>query len=419
MLKIPSLKSKTKKLEIVSLADPADFYLPLKSFGGNMEPVVSVGETVKKFQLLARSNGAFSSRLHAPASGIFEGIENIEGSVFLKLKNNFQEAEFPSDETSDPTKLSVSAIIQKIERNGIEGAGGATFPTHLKYDTKQKINTFILNAAECEPYLSADYALLSQETQPIFQVLELLQNTFGIAKIVIGIERQHKELKLLLEQNFSDFQINGSVNLLPDEYPQGGELQLIKSITGKELPKGSIPAQHGILVNNVGTIRAMHDAIFYNRPFVDRVITISGENAKTIGNFKVKIGTPVEFLLKETGQKNIGKQTTILGGPMMGKAVKDLRMPISKGSGGLLLIPDNRHEPGNCIHCGYCSDVCPQRLMPMEFVRPETRSNRENLLSLHLQDCIECGACAYICPSNVPLMPSIFDGKQLLKTGVV
>lgn len=419
MMKIPSLKSKSKKTTIISLPDPAVFYMPLRSFSGLLKPLVSVGDQVKKFQLLALAEGPFASRLHAPASGKIEAFVHFGGSDFIQLRNDFKTEEIPEETCSDTQEFSPTEIISRVTEAGIEGAGGATFPTHIKYKGAGNIHTFIVNAAECEPYLSADYAMLSQHTRKIFRSLQLIKKTVNPERFVIGLERQHRELVPMLQGAFRDFDLYGSVQLLPDEYPQGGELQLIRSVTGKELPKGSIPSDEGILVNNVGTLWAIYQAVFHNQPSISRVLTISGENATRIGNFEVKIGTPISFLLKEINQQTTTDQTLILGGPMMGKAVTDLRTPVHKGSGGLLLINHKKQEAENCIHCGYCADVCPQRLLPMEFARPSAMGSTEKLRELNLTDCIECGACAYICPSNLPLMPAIFKGKDQLSKSLV
>ncbi|KOS04889.1 hypothetical protein AM493_01650 [Flavobacterium akiainvivens] len=413
MMHITSLKSKTKHIPIATLADPPELYLPLYGYKGTMDLLVQPGETVKKYQPVAASEGVFAACVHAPVSGTIEGIEDINGQPHLKLINNFKDNEYELP-SLNPDGLTNAQILSILKEYGIEGSGGARFPTHLKYDVEGRISTLIINGAECEPYLSADYALLKNELPALVKAIQLLQKVVRAQWVVIAIEKQHRELKKLLSPLLPVHAIE--THLLPNEYPQGGELQLIKSVTGKELPKGSIPAQHGIMVSNVGTLWAVYNAFYGNKPYTDRVITLSGEKARHIGNYSVKVGTPVWFIMQELGMDwNPEQQTVILGGPMMGRAVHDARSPINKGTGGVLIMPQAKANDNNCIQCGYCADACPQRLMPMEFVRPEARADKERLLQLNLTDCIECGACAYICPSDVPLMKSIFTGKQTLQ----
>ncbi|MXN90476.1 electron transport complex subunit RsxC [Flavobacterium sp. Sd200] len=414
MMHIISLKNKTKHIPITAFADPPELYVPLQGYKGIMQLLVQPGTTVKKHQKIAELTGTFACCIHAPVSGIVQGIEDINGQPHVKLLNDFKEDEYELPALK-PERLSAADILLGLKEYGIEGSGGARFPTHLKYNIHDSpIDTFIINGAECEPYLSADYAILKNESMALVKAIGLLQKVINAKTVVIAIEKQHKELKKLLASNLSEQRIK--IHLLPNEYPQGGELQLIKSVTGKELPKGCVPSQHGIVVSNVGTLWAVYNAFYSNKPYVERIITISGEKAKNLGNYIVKVGTPVSFIINKVGlEDKTSDQTVILGGPMMGKAIDDDRTPIHKGTGGLLILPEHKNNNYNCIQCGYCADVCPQKLMPMEFVRTEAQQDTEKLLQLHLNDCIECGACAYVCPSDIPLMKNIFAGKQALR----
>ncbi|MEN4761038.1 electron transport complex subunit RsxC [Chryseobacterium sp. C39-AII1] len=414
MLLIPSLKNKTKKIKIRTITDPEYFYIPLKSYRSEMQPVVAVGCEVKKFQLLAKSDDFFSSNIHAPVSGIISECIQIDGQNFIVLKNDFKNNEltFPADEY---TQLTTQEFIQKLSNFGIEGSGGARFPTHVKYNnTFSEIDTFIINGVECEPYLSADYVLMKEQTQELMKGLQVAQYFIKAKKIVVAIEKQNKELSRVLLQISREYNLPLSIKLVKNNYPQGSEQQLIKSITGKEIKKGEIPSQHGILVNNVGTIWAIYKAFCENIPFTERLVTLSGNNNGTLGNYLIKIGTPIEHILKETQISTNNNETIVLGGAMMGKAVKSLLTPINKGSGGILLLKNQKTKSHNCISCGYCVDGCPQRLMPLEFLRASAEKNLMKLKEFDVQNCIECGACAYICPSDLPLMDAIFEGKMLL-----
>lgn len=415
MLLIPSLKNKTKKIQIRTIADPEYFYIPLQSYRSEMTPVIAMGDEVKKFQLLAKSEDFFSSSIHAPVSGIISEFIQIDGQNFIVLKNDFKNNEltFPAGEY---TKLTTQEFIQKLNDFGIEGSGGARFPTHVKYgNTHSQIDTLIINGVECEPYLSADYVLMKEKTLELMQGLQVVQHFMKAKKIVVAIEKQNKELSKVLQKYSKEYNIPITIKLVKNNYPQGSEQQLIQSITGKEIKKGEIPSQHGILVNNVGTIWAIYKAFYENIPFTERLITLSGNNKAKLGNYLIKIGTPIEHILKETQVTRNENETVVLGGAMMGKSVKSLLTPINKGSGGILLLKNPKNTSHNCIGCGYCVDVCPQRLMPLEFLRASAEKDLLNLKEFDVQNCIECGACAYICPSDLPLMNAIFEGKMLVR----
>lgn len=416
MLLIPSLKKKTKQIEIAVLPDPPLLYMPLGSYQGEMRVLVKDGDPVHMYQVLAESTGFLASKLHAPLSGSVVGLTEISGERFLMIKNDFcyreQQRSIP-----DIQNFARADFLQVLREAGVEGSGGARFPTHVKFkDEDVSINTFIINGAECEPYLSADYVLMKHMSDKLMSVLEVVQRVVAPKEIVFAIEQQNKELGDLLREASSTYKLPVSVKILPNTYPQGGELQLIKAVTGLEISKGSIPAQYGLMVSNVGTLSAMYTALFEGKPYTERVITVSGNLSKTLGNYRVKIGTPVGHILKETDNAwDAERQTVIMGGAMMGKEAVSPLSPIHKGVGGLLILPNPDSKAMNCISCGYCVDVCPQRLMPLEFVRHNQEGDIAQLKSYHLDDCILCGACAYVCPSDVPLMHHIKSGKAKLQ----
>ncbi|MFZ4861712.1 electron transport complex subunit RsxC [Sphingobacterium sp. Mn56C] len=411
------MKKKTKHQGLQTLDDAADFYLPLAAYRNTMMPVVEIGATVLKYELLAESQGPFASKIHAPVSGTVAALLEIDGKQVLQLKNDYQDTPVPTAPV-DAEALDIQSFRQLLLDYGIQGAGGSQFPTQLKYNLEEyKIHTLIFNGVECEPYLTADRALLSEKTVPLLKAAQVIQKIVAAERIVFAIEKQNRQVKPILLKQAATLGVPIEVQLLPDTYPQGGELQLIKSVVGKELRKGSIPAQHGILVNNIGTLWAIYKAIFEGSPNVERVVTVSGNACETLGNYTIKYGTPVAHILKATGNPwNPEAQTLVLGGAMMGKAISSGTTAIHKGSGGLLLLKKQAENQQNCIKCGLCVDVCPQRLMPLEFVRFNQQGNQAALQQYHLGDCIECGACAYVCPSHVPLMENIFSGKAQLFT---
>lgn len=415
MIFIPSRKEQTKTKIFRRLTEPEKVYLPLDGYKTTANPVVNIGDAVKKHQLVAQSEGIFKTSIHSPVSGIVTSAKEIEGKHHLVIENDFKETTIaPHPKNAD--NLTEEEILRILSDYGIEGSGGARFPTHLKYRTGTKsIDTFIINGAECEPYLSADFALMKYEAEAILKTAKIINRVLKAKEIILAIEKQNRELKSVFEKLSASLNLPLRIQLLPDEYPRGGELQLIQSVTGKEIPKGSIPLNYGVVVSNVGTLWAIHRAVFEDLPYTERMMTISGENLSSAGNYWVKIGTPIQHILNEIGiQWNPEEQSVILGGPMMGKAVHHPEMPVHKGSGGLLILPVSKNNRYNCIQCGYCADVCPQHLMPMEFSRSVLAGNAARLNDYGLSNCIECGACAYICPSDVPLMSHIFKGKEMI-----
>lgn len=421
MMHIFSMKSKTKKLKIRPLDDAPVLYIPLlKSYGSMPEPIVNVGDKVKKYQLIAQSINNMPANMHSPVSGIVTDIkEALQADGFMAttivINNDFQETEteLPRDDTYSYTS---EQLIELIEAAGIVGEGGAQFPTSLKYRLGgQKINTFIINGTECEPYLTADYALMAEHTEELFKGIGIANRILQADDIVITIEEQNKELQkifnpLLQKAEYKNYRIV----VLPNEYPQGGELQLIRSVTGIEMPRSQRPRDIGVIVSNVGTICAIYDAVVNRHPVISRTITISGEESRNEGNFEVKIGTPVGHFIRLFGL-SVTNKTVVLGGPMMGRGITDWNVPVSKGSSGVLFFRKEKIKRSNCISCGYCVDVCPMYLMPMKFEENFRRGKYFNLEKYSISSCIECAACEYICPSNVPLIESIKEGKIKLK----
>lgn len=415
MLLIPSLKKKTKYIDIVPLQDPEDFYMPLDAYRNAMAPVVEIGQRIKKYQLIAQSEGTFASKLHAPVSGTVMAFFRLNGKPMIHLQNDFLNLEIPTF-PFEPASLNREDFMEILLDYGIQGAGGSRFPTQLKYNVQhRKIDTVIFNGAECEPYLSADFSLMRERAGELIKAAQVVRSVVNAGRIVFAIEKQNVVLSKVLLESALQIGVQIEVKILPDTYPQGGELQLIKSVTGLELRKGSIPADHGVLVNNIGTLWAIYGAIFEGIPNIERIITVSGNRCSQLGNYRVKIGTPVIHILRETNNFwDPDSQTVVLGGAMMGKGVDSPLVPIHKGSGGLLLMQKKSVTENNCVKCGLCVDVCPQKLMPLEFVRHNIAGDLSGLKNFHLQDCIECGACAYVCPSDVPLMENIFGGKSRL-----
>lgn len=420
MMHIFSMKGKSKKAGITILKAPPVLYIPLSQhIGAPATALVQVGDKVRKCQLIGRAASGLSANIHSPVSGTVVKIEDCmlaDGSTVPSIVIENDGKDDLIESVSQTSELTKDEIIETIRKSGIVGEGGAQFPTDIKYNLEgSEIRTFIINGTECEPYLSADYALMAHYTEELLEGICIVNKVLNAKDIVISIEKQNKELTAIFAPFLSKNKYKHiRMVVLPDEYPQGGELQLIKSVTGVELPRAKRPREIGVIVNNVGTIYAIYKAVVQNTPLISRFITLSGNSIEKYGNFEVLIGTPVSHILKESGGSFKNRQV-ILGGPMMGKHVINTDAPVLKGSSGILLLKENKKQRHNCISCGYCVEVCPMHLMPMKFEEIYRDGKFFKLEKYNISNCIECAACEYICPSNVPLIESIKEGKNKLK----
>lgn len=420
-LYIHSTKEKTKNKEIISIDPPEIIKIPVfGKFGNNPHPIISAGTYVRKYEVIAKSEASFSAPIHSPVSGIVEKIESykqIDGSMIptIFIKNDWREIEL-KDVFQNINSETSHGILKIIESAGIVGFGGAQFPAALKYDRKgKKVKSFILNGAECEPFLTSDYALMKYHTEEILEGALIIDKILHAEEIVVAFEQSNQNLikifqDFLIQKKYKKFRIK----ILPNDYPQGGELQLIRTVTGIEMPKGSTPLEKGIIVSNVGTVYAVYEAIKKKIPVIERIITVSGHNINQSGNYRIKIGTPVEHILQYC-KISVEKAQIVSGGPMMSPGIQNLSAPMHKGSLGIVVLPlqDIKRRP--CIWCGYCADICPMNLMPMKFDQLYLQKEYIKLERYDINDCIECGACEYICPSNISLIKNIKKGKIKLK----
>lgn len=412
------MKGLTKHTDIQPLADAPLLCVPLSQhIGAPAVAVVRCGDRVQQGQLIGQAALGCSANVHAPVSGTVTAIGPITlaGGVSVTavtIENDFRNLQAPP--IGDGLELSLPELISAA---GIVGMGGAQFPTALKYDVadRGRIKTLIVNGTECEPYLTADYALMASRTETVLRGAEALRDFMLMDEVVIVIEAQNRDLERCFSPYFHhEAYSHFRLQVLPDGYPQGGELQAIRSVIGIEVPRTQLPKTAGVVVNNVGTVCAVGQALSERRPLISRIITVSGERAGHIGNFEVKIGTPVGHILKQLGIE-AGDAQLVMGGPMMGKPITDASVPIVKGSSGILLLGDRAAHRYPCISCGYCVDVCPMHLMPFQFDALTRRGRYATMADYGLMDCIECAACDYTCPSNIPLVQTIKAGKQFLK----
>ena len=339
-------------------------------------------------------------------------------TVVIKNDFKYKEIETEKRRIEEVGTFRRDEILEIIKEAGIVGEGGAQFPTHVKYDIGyKKIDTFIVNGAECEPYLAADYTIMSNYVEELLGGIKIAEKLLRPREVVIGIEEENIDIAEHIEVIIKQSRLfNVKIQVLPTAYPQGSELQLIRSVTGKEIKKGEIPGNHGVIVSNVGTVKSMYDAFTEGKPLVERVVTVSGEKVKTKGNYLLKVGTPLSHIIEQLNPEDNAK--IVFGGPMMGEEVTETSTPVVKGTSGILFLSKDIDsvKRENCISCGYCVDVCPMGLMPMKFAESYRKEQYEKLVTVyHLDNCIECGACEYVCPSRVPLIKSIKEGKEKLR----
>ena len=425
-MKIESMKHVTKKIGLTTLEDPEFFYVPLSQHIGQVaKETVKIGDYVHRYEKIGEVSGKVSSMVHSPVSGkVTEIIENpVANGKKLKtvvIKNDFKYKEIETEKRriEEVGTFRRDEILEIIKEAGIVGEGGAQFPTHVKYDIGyKKIDTFIVNGAECEPYLTADYTIMSNYVEDLLGGIKIAEKLLRPREVVIGIEEENIDIAEHIEVIIKQSRLfNIKVQVLPTAYPQGSELQLIRSVTGKEIKKGEIPGNHGVIVSNVGTVKSMYDAFTEGKPLVERVVTVSGEKVKTKGNYLLKVGTPLSHIIEQLNPEDNAK--IVFGGPMMGEEVTETSTPVVKGTSGILFLSKDIDsvKRENCISCGYCVDVCPMGLMPMKFAESYRKEQYEKLVTVyHLDNCIECGACEYVCPSRVPLIKSIKEGKEKLR----
>lgn len=419
-------KGATAQLAIVNIDTPAKVVVPLRQhLGAPATPVVKVGDWVVKGQVVGDAAGWVSAPVHASISGEVTAIAKhrhpggyMAESVFIEARD---EAPAPADgqeaiawppdpillrgATTDYESLAPATIKSMIREAGIVGMGGAAFPTHVKLSPPQDkpVDTLVINGAECEPYLTCDHRTMLEDTDRIVHGVRILMRALGVNRALIGIEDNKPDAIAKLEEAVAD--INGiEVVVCKVKYPQGGEKQLIKALTGREVPPPpGLPLDVGVVVQNVGTAALVAGAIMEGRSFTDRVITVSGPLINKPANIRVPIGTMLTDVIKAcTGLKD-DPGRVIQGGPMMGIALADLEVPVVKGTSGFLFFErgdDDQYEASACIRCGKCVDVCPLKLEPVEMARCIEAGDLDGAVELGVMECMECGSCSFICPAN-------------------
>lgn len=417
----PEQKTLTSDKLIRSLPLPKQLILPLQQhIGKEGDLIVKVGDKVLKGQPLTIASSLMVVPIHAPTSGIISAIKESVSAhpsglseLCLFIDVDDQDTWIKREFNQNYQKLSPSQIVKKISNAGIAGMGGAGFPTHIKVKPQSKIEFLIINGAECEPYITADDRLMVENSDIIVNGIKILEQLLTPQYILVAIEDNKPDAIEAMQLATLNHK-NIDVCVVPTKYPTGGEKQLIKVLTGKEVPSGGLPIHSGILMQNVATCFAISEAVVNDTPLIQRVVTVTGQALKAPQNAWTLLGTTIDFLLEQFEPQTIEheKQPVIMGGPMMGFGASSELVPIVKTS-NCILIPSKKEMPSafdqeskevECIRCGECAVVCPSQLLPQELQWSAKAKDYPQLKKLNLSDCIDCGACAYVCPSQIPLV---------------
>lgn len=423
----PENKHQSTGQPIQSATLPERLVVPLlQHIGQPAEPCVSEGEHVLKGQLIAKVSG-LGTPVHAPSSGTVQRIgpapyPHASGQPCdaIEIHTDGKEQWHPDIQRADPATLNNEQILQRIHAAGISGMGGAGFPAATKLQSGQLTGayTLIINGTECEPYITADDMLMRERADRIMSGVAILQGLLNARQVIIAIEDNKPEAIAAMRAA-----LNGQpwhVVSIPTLYPSGGERQLIKILTGLEVPSGGLPADIGMVCQNVGTAAAVHDAVYLGRPLISRVTTLTGAALRQPMNVECLVGTPVIDLLKQAGLDREAMNRVIVGGPMMGFSLADLNAPVIKTSNCLIASTEQEMpapEPAlPCIRCGECELVCPVNLLPQQLFFYAQGGEHEQLQANNLFDCIECGACSYVCSSKIPLVQYYRAAKGEIRT---
>lgn len=410
---------------------PKQAIFPLSQhIGAPAKPVVQRGDKVKVGTLLAEAGGFVSAPIYSSVSGTvakideeFDATDYRKPVIIVNVEGDeWEESIDRSDKLetlADHPELTPEEIVSRVQAAGVTGMGGAGFPTHVKLcpPPTAKAECIIVNAVECEPYITSDYRLMMEHPDEIIAGLELLMKAAKVERGYIGIEENKPEaIKLLTEKTANDSRIE--VIPLAQKYPQGGEKQLVDAVIHRQVPAPpAIPVNVGAIVQNVGTTFAVYEAVMKRKPLIERYTTVTGKRIKRPGNFLVRIGTPFSQLIEACGGMPEGDNKVLAGGPMMGKAVISLNTPVCKGTNSITVISGDeahRKKVQPCIRCAKCVSVCPMGLEPYLIATLSAFKEYERAESEDIVSCIACGSCQYTCPSGRPILDNILQGKAVV-----
>lgn len=407
----------SKDCEVKPVIPHGEMVYPLSQhIGAPAKPVVKKGDSVLKGQMIAEAGGFVSAPVHASVSGTVKGIEQRFNPAGTKtdciiIENDGQYTEIEYEPVKPLNEMSREEILEKIGNAGIVGMGGAGFPTRVKLSPKEpdKIEYVIANCAECEPYITADYRRMLENTQELVSGMKVLLTIFPNAKGIFAVEDNKRDCIEKLEEAIQTEE-RMDVKAMMTKYPQGAERQLIYTVTKRAIHSAMLPADAGCIVDNVETLISIHRAVIEGRPLTERVVTVSGDAVNSPGNFKVLLGTSHRELAEAAGGFSTEPEKLISGGPMMGFAMVTLDAPVTKTSSSLLAFKKDqvsRLQESVCINCGRCVQVCPSRIIPSRLADYAKRHDEASFVAMNGLECVECGSCSYVCPAKRQLKQAI------------
>lgn len=409
----------------VTLPLPEQVMIPLSQhIGAPAQPLVAKGDSVKTGTLIAKAAGFISANIHSSVSGTVAKIEDIidtsgyrNPAIIIDVQGDNWEDDIVQHRSSD--EFSPQEIIEKIKQAGVVGMGGATFPTHVKLmpPPGSKAEVLIINGAECEPYLTDDHALMLEKGEEILRGIQLLMKAAQVPKALVGIENNKPDAIAHLS-NLAAASPNIAIVPLKPRYPQGSEKQLIDALLRRQVASGALPVSVGAIVQNIGTAFAVYEAVVKNKPLIERIVTVTGNHLAHPCNIRVRIGTPLRHLIEYAGGMPEDTGKIVGGGPMMGRALLNADIPVTKGLSGILLIPasEAQQKPArNCIRCSKCVNVCCMGLEPRFLMNLAEMKEWESMKENNVTDCLECGSCSYVCPANRRILDHIKWGKNELR----
>jgi len=400
--------------------------LPLSQhIGAPAKAIVKRGDEVKTGQKIAEAGGFVSVPIHATVSGKVKNIIQVVSAVTSRvgdavvIESDGKDEWVELDKPEDPNSLSPKELIALVKEAGMVGLGGATFPTHVKFQPPpdKPIDSIIVNGCECEPYITSDHRLMLEHGEEILKGLGVMMKVIGCDRAYIAIEDNKPDAAENIRKLLSTVKLPGTVTVefLEAIYPLGAEKTLLKRILAREVPVAGLPMEVGVVVQNVSTLKAIHDAVYEGRPLVERVVTVSGL-VKEPKNLLARFGVPARELIEHCGGLLPGADEMIFGGPMMGIAQTTLDATTQKGTNSVLVKKSDIKPESNCIRCGACVETCPMRLMPTMYVAYVKSKMYDELKDYWIENCVECGSCAYSCPANIPIVQYIKVGKaELMK----
>jgi electron transport complex protein RnfC len=418
-------KSLTNEVSIRNAPIPPEAVIPLQQhMGAPAECLVEAGDEVREGMLIGRAPGVFSANVHASIPGKVKEIREVylatgmpSKAVVVEFEGEFERGgnEPMPWQDKDPREL-----LGLIREQGIVGMGGATFPTPIKFTTREgsPVEYFVVNGVECEPFLTADHRLMLEKTGSILEGVEIVRRILSPRHVLIGVEENKPDAIEVLRGEIARRSADIEVVVLKTRYPQGDEKQLLKALTGREVPSGGLPLDIGSVVSNVGTVYAIYEAVVLGKPLIERIVTVTGPALASPANFKVRIGTPVGNLLEECGGFSAKPGKIVAGGPMMGFALADPGVPVVKGTSGILALSERQSRPvlqTPCIGCGRCIAACPFGLSPTSLYKWIEHREYSEAMAAGLMDCKECGCCGFVCPAHIPLIQGMKLGKLMAR----